>query len=55
MLESIGKIQQSAKSRTGLIFIPAEIMVDSNFPIRVPSAVKIRIINDKLVIEGVNV
>lgn len=51
MREAIGKIVPSPKSRTGIIYVPADMMVDSAFPFKPPMKVNIRIEGQKLIIE----
>ncbi len=41
MREASGKINFAAKGHTGILTIPADIMVDSAFPFKVPSRVRI--------------
>jgi len=51
MIKSIGKLRLNGRSRTGLLFIPAELMTDSAFPFKIPSQVVVKIESKKLVVE----
>jgi hypothetical protein len=53
MIESIAKLIIAPNSRTGLLYIPSDLMVDSAFPFQAPLSVKVRIDGEKLVIEKV--
>ena len=53
MLESIGKIDKSSKSNSGILYLPSHLMLDSAFPFLVPSRVKVRIDGDKLIVEKI--
>ncbi len=50
MKEATGKIVYGPKSRTGILYIPSDLMVDSTFPFQAPTQVKITIDGDKLAI-----
>jgi len=56
MLSGTGKITQAAKgNRTGVLYIPSNLMTDSAFPFELPSSVKITILDDgKLLVEKIN-
>jgi hypothetical protein len=43
MQQAIGKFHKSQKSRTGLIFIPSDLTIDSTFPLKSPCNVLITI------------
>ena len=52
MIESQAKLIIAPKSRTGLLYIPSNLVVDSAFPFRdLPCKVLIRIDGKKLIIE----
>jgi len=51
MREGVGKLTVGDKSKTGILYIPADLMVDSAFPFKAPVRVKIRIENERLIIE----
>jgi hypothetical protein len=51
MREAIGKLTYGPKSRTGILYIPSDLMVDSIFPFQVPTELKISIEGEKLIIE----
>jgi hypothetical protein len=53
MREASGKINYAAKGHTGILTIPADIMVDSAFPFPVPSRVRVIIEGDRLIIEKI--
>jgi hypothetical protein len=51
MIESTTKLIIAPNSRTGLLYIPADLMIDSRFPFQAPLTVKIRISGEQLIIE----
>jgi hypothetical protein len=51
MREATGKLTYGPKSRTGILYIPSDLMVDSAFPFQVPAQLKVRIEGDKLIIQ----
>jgi hypothetical protein len=51
MREAIGKLTYGPKSRTGILYIPSDLMVDSAFPFQVPVNLKVRIEGDSLIIK----
>ncbi len=51
MREAIGKLTYGPKSRTGILYIPSDLMVDSTFPFQIPSQLRIRIESEKIIIE----
>ncbi|MGD0202872.1 MAG: hypothetical protein ABSC20_03070 [Candidatus Bathyarchaeia archaeon] len=51
MREAIGKLTCGPKSRTGILYIPSDLMVDSAFPFQAPAKLKVIIEGDKLIIE----
>ena len=53
MREMIGKLMKSDKSATGILYIPADLMVDSAFPFKPPESVRVRIDGERLIIEKV--
>ncbi|MDX1813886.1 MAG: hypothetical protein R3319_03760 [Candidatus Bathyarchaeia archaeon] len=53
VLEADAKIMTNPRGKTGILYIPSDIMVDSAFPFAVPARVHIKIEGDKLVIEKV--
>jgi hypothetical protein len=55
MLQATGKFQRASKSQTGIIFIPADIVVDSCFPFKDPSKVRIRIDGARLIVDKAEV
>jgi hypothetical protein len=50
---AVGKIVSSSKGHTGILYIPANMMVDSAFPFNVPSQVKIIVDDDRIIIEKI--
>jgi hypothetical protein len=57
MLEGYAKIilpTRSDRSKTGILYIPADVVKDSSFPFASDQEVMIRIDGQRLVIEGVN-
>jgi len=50
--EAIGKIGKASKGKTGIIFIPSDLMIDSAFPFKIGEPVKIKIEDGKLIIEA---
>jgi len=50
MKEAVGKFSKSSKSRTGIIYVPADLTTDASFPLE-HGEVLIRIEGDKLVVE----
>jgi hypothetical protein len=55
MLEGYAKIilpTRSHRSKTGILYIPADIVKDSSFPFNADQEVMIRIDGKRLVIEG---
>jgi hypothetical protein len=53
MREAIGKLTHGPKSRTGILYIPSDLMVDSTFPFQAPVSLKIRIDGVRLIMEKV--
>ena len=53
VLEAEGKLTSNPRGRTGILYIPSSIMIDSAFPFPVPSRVRVKIEDGKLVIEKV--
>ena len=53
MREMNGKLMKSDKSATGILYIPADLMVDSAFPFKPPESVRVRIDGERLIIEKV--
>jgi len=51
MIEGIGKISFASRSKTSILYIPADMTKDSAFPFKHGERVKIRIEDGKLVIE----
>lgn len=51
MLESTGRITKQPRSRTGVIWVPAELMIQEAFPFTVPCPVKITIDKKRLLVE----
>ncbi len=51
MRESTGKLTYGPKSRTGVLYIPSEVMIDSAFPFKAPINVKVRIDGERLIVE----
>jgi len=50
MKEAVGRFSRSSKSRTGIIYVPADLTTDASFPLE-HGEVLIRIEGEKLVIE----
>jgi len=50
MREAIGKLVDGPKSRTGILYIPSNLMTDSTFPFQAPTQLKITIEGNKLII-----
>jgi hypothetical protein len=53
VLEADAKIITNPRSKTGILYIPSDIMVDSAFPFTVPARVHIKIEGDKLIVKKV--
>jgi len=56
MLEGYAKIilpSRSDRSKTGILYIPADVVKDSSFPFNPDQEVMIRIDGKRLVVEGV--
>jgi hypothetical protein len=53
MREAKGKLTYGPKSRTGILYVPSDLMVDSAFPFQAPVNLKIRIDGERLVVEKV--
>jgi hypothetical protein len=53
VLEANGKITFNPRGKTGILYIPSAIMIDSAFPLAVPSRVHVKIVGEKLLIEKV--
>ena len=56
MLEGYAKIilpTRSDRSKTGILYIPADVVKDSSFPFNPDQEVMIRIDGKRLVVEGV--
>ncbi len=53
MREAIGKLTYGPKSRTGILYIPSDLMVDSTFPFQAPTNLKVRIEGERLIVEKV--
>jgi hypothetical protein len=53
MREAIGKLTYGPKSRTGILYIPSDLMVDSAFPFQPPINLKVRIDGERLIVEKV--
>lgn len=51
MIDGIGKISFASRSKTAILYIPADIAKDSAFPFENGENVRIRIENQKLIIE----
>ena len=51
MREAIGKLTCGPKSRTGILYIPSDLMVDSAFPFKAPTKLKVRIDGERLIVE----
>jgi hypothetical protein len=50
MKEAKGKLVRGPNSQTGVLYIPSNLMVDSAFPFKVPTELKVTIDGDKLII-----
>ncbi len=53
MREAIGKLAYGPKSRTGILYIPSDLMIDSTFPFQPPANLKVRIEGQRLIVEKV--
>lgn len=53
MREANGKLTFGPRSRTGVLYIPSGLMVDSTFPFQPPVNVKVRIDEGRLIVEKV--
>ena len=51
MREAIGKLTYGPKSRTGILYIPSNVMLDSAFPFKAPTNLKVRIDGERLIVE----
>lgn len=51
MREAIGKLTYGPKSRTGILYIPSDMMVDSAFPFQVPVQLRVRIEGETIILE----
>ncbi len=51
MREANGKLTFGPRSRTGVLYIPSGLMVDSTFPFKVPANLKVKIQGKQLIIE----
>jgi len=49
--EAIGTFQIPMRGRTGIIYVPADLVIDSTFPFKVGDKVKIRIDGERLIVE----
>jgi len=50
MKEAIGKFRLASKGKTGLIYIPSDLVKDSSFPLRIGERVYIKIEGEKIVV-----
>ena len=48
-----GTFKFPKRGRTGIIYVPSDIVIDSTFPFKADDALKIEIDGDKLVIQKV--
>ena len=55
VLEADGKITFNPRGKTGILYIPSSLTIDSAFPLDIPSRVHIKIEGDKLIVEKVKV
>lgn len=53
MREAVGKLTFGPRSRTGILYIPSDLMVDSAFPFQAPLNVKVRIQDGTLIVERI--
>jgi hypothetical protein len=53
VLEADAKIITNPRGKTGILYIPSDVMVDSAFPFAVPARVHVKIEGDKLIVEKV--
>ena len=53
MREAVGKLTYGPRSRTGILYIPSDLMIDSTFPFQAPVNVKVRIEGERLIVERV--
>ena len=51
MIEGVGKISFASRSKTAILYIPSDITKDSAFPFENGENVRIRIENQKLIVE----
>lgn len=49
--EAIGSFKIPMRGRTGVIYVPADLVIDSTFPFKKGDSVKIRIDGERLIIE----
>ncbi|MEM3700668.1 MAG: hypothetical protein QXL57_07380 [Candidatus Bathyarchaeia archaeon] len=50
--EAIGTFKTPMRGRTGIIYVPADLVIDSTFPFKDGDSVKIRIDGERLIIEA---
>ena len=50
-IEAIGRYNKAPKSRTGIIYVPSDLAIDSAFPFKDDAVIKIRIEGKRLIIE----
>ena len=51
--EGIGSFRFPRRGRTGIIYVPSDVVIDSTFPFKEDDILKIQIDNDKLIVEKV--
>jgi len=51
--EAIGTFRTPMRGRTGIIYVPADLVIDSTFPFKEGESVKIRIDNGRLIVEEI--
>jgi len=51
VMEATGKFTLSPKGKTGVLYVPADLVKDSAFPLKAGEKVKIRIEGNKLIVE----
>jgi len=52
--EGFGSFRFPKRGRTGIIYVPSDIVIDSTFPFKEDDALKIKIDGDRLIIKKVS-
>ena len=53
VLKAEGKIAFNPRGKTGILYIPSSLTIDSAFPLNIPSRVSIKIEGERLIVEKV--